>query len=133
MMMHLAGDLRIMHEDVFADESLKGLGTAKTGTALRTGEGGQNGALCIKVVASKAAAIAADKTLTVEIMSGAAKDSLEAIDKTTVSGAKAFAKGELVYDYVLPPSAKEWTSVRLTCDDAAATGSVDVYLQYLAR
>ncbi|GEM_PF-2878815 len=132
-MMHLAGDLRIINEDVFSGQALSGLAGGKAGKALRTGAGGQNGAICVKVVAASACSIVASKTLTVEIQSGDTADGVETIDTKVVAGAKTFAKGELVYDYVLPPSSREYTTVKLTCDDSAATGSVDVYLQYLAR
>lgn len=132
-MMHLAGDLRIVDEDIFDGLALSGLSAGKAGTVLRTGAGGQNGAICVKVVAASACSIAASKKLTVEIQSGDTADGVETIDTKVVAGAKTFAKGELVYDYVLPPSSREYTTVKLTCDDSAATGSVDVYLQYLAR
>ncbi|MDD7202432.1 MAG: hypothetical protein SPF89_11215 [Sphaerochaetaceae bacterium] len=132
-MMHLAGDLRIVNEDVFDGQALGGLTGGKTGKALRTGEGGQNGTLCYKVTAAKAASIAEGKMLTVEILSGDTEDGMEMIAIKTIRGAKTFAKGELVLDFVLPPSSKEYTAVKLTCDDSAATGSVDAYLQYLAR
>ncbi|MFA7167432.1 MAG: hypothetical protein WC096_00875 [Sphaerochaetaceae bacterium] len=51
----------------------------------------------------------------------------------TVSGTKTYAAGALVWDYVLPPSIREWTGVAVACDDNAATGALDVYLKYLGR
>jgi hypothetical protein len=131
--MSLTSDLRYVNQDYHSAVALKDAGSGVAGQVLKTGKGGQNGALCIIVRAASAVSIAASKALTITVKDGAAEDSLASKQAFTVSGAKTYAAGVVVWDFVLPPSINEWTGVTVTCDDTAATGALDVYLKYLAR
>ncbi|WP_320130257.1 hypothetical protein [uncultured Sphaerochaeta sp.] len=129
----LTGDLRVHGEDYHEKTELASASAGVVGAVLDTGEGGQNGALCIKVVANGAVSIADTKKLTITVNEGDASDSLAAKLSYEVAGAKAYADKDLIFDYVLPPSILRYTSVTVTCDDDAAVGYVTIYPKYLPR
>lgn len=131
--MSLSGDLKVFGEQYHEATALADASAGVAGTVIDTGTGGQSGGICIKAVANGAIAIAALKKMTLTINEGEASDDLDAKLSIEVAGEKAIADKALIFDYVLPPSIKRWTSVTVTCDDGDATGAVDIYPTYLPR
>jgi hypothetical protein len=51
----------------------------------------------------------------------------------TLADALSVSHGGLVTRVVLPPDTKPWIKAQVDCDDADASGSIDVFIEYLAR
>ena len=112
---------------------------ANTNTAgtnkLQTGQ--TNGQLEITLSAATAIALADTKVVTLTVTSSATEGGTytEVGSATyTASGATAFAVSDVITSIVIPTNDKvlEWTAVNVATDDAAATGTYDVFVRYVA-
>lgn len=95
---------------------------------------GQN-ALAVTIAAKTPVAIAAAKAFTVTLAES--DDNVTFADTVTMSvtyaTAQVFTAGSAVCRFPLPALGKKWLKVKVSCTDAAASGSVDVFTEYLAR
>ena len=104
---------------------------------LQTGQ--TNGQLEIVVAAATACALADTQVATLTVTSSATEGGTftEVASATyTASGAKTFAVDEVIVSLVIPTNdAKvfEWTKVNVATDDAAATGTYNCFIRYLAN
>lgn len=103
-------------------------------TALNVGN--ELGMLSCTITANTAVAIAAGKIVTFSFMHSDSQDGTYTEQgRTTITTATALSAspGRVVARAVFPPDTKRWIKMRVACDDAAASGSVDVFVEYLAR
>jgi len=113
--------------------------TTATGTkALRAGQ--SQGALAISVIANENIALALGKKFTLSFTESDSEDGVYAAPKTAVSvsvtHAEALAnvrKGTVLISLVLPEDCGKFVKAVFGTDDAAAAGTADVILDYLAR
>jgi len=99
--------------------------------------GNAQGAMAISIFAKTDVVLADTKVLTLNIYDSADNSTFALFAKctsVTADGETTYSAGDQIGDdYVLPPSANEWTKAQLVTDDAAVTGTVDVFLHYLPR
>jgi hypothetical protein len=109
--------------------------TTANGSVVRSGAGGQNGACEVVLTPATAIGLADTKTLTITVQDSADGTSFATVDSfvRTASGATTLPAGTPVWKFVLPETIREYTRVQIATTDAAATGTVDVFLKYLAR
>jgi len=98
--------------------------------------GNKLGMLACTITAAGPVIIAAGKAVTVSFQHADAADGPYAEFGThalTLADALEAAPGGVVARVVLPPDAKPWIRVGIACDDADASGTLDVFIEYLAR
>jgi len=103
-------------------------------TALNVGN--QHGMLACTLTANASVVIATGKAVTLVFQHADSEGGVYADHSThTVALVDALhvAPGGLVARVVLPPDTKPWIRAKLSCDDGAAVGSIDVSVEYLAR
>jgi len=103
-------------------------------TALNVGN--NLGMLGCTITAKSAVTIAATKTVTVTLQHADSQAGSYADHSThTISlvTARSISPGGVVARVVLPPDTKSWIKAVVSCNDTAAAGSVDVFVEYLAR
>jgi len=103
-------------------------------TALNVGN--NLGMLACTLTAKSPVAVAAGKTVTIALQHADSRDGLYAnhsAHAVTLATVLAVSPGGVVARVVLPPDTKPWIKAVVSCDDAAASGSLDVFVEYLAR
>lgn len=101
--------------------------------------GGQEGRLAITIVAKTQITVADTKIITVTV-----KDSLTetgsyvAVEPTlaavkTASGETVYEAGDEIMSVIVPRGARKWVKPNIATDDAAVTGTMDVFAEYLAN
>jgi hypothetical protein len=98
--------------------------------------GNKLGMLACAITAKTAVAIAAGKKVTVSFQhadSNTGTYSDHSTHTVTLANALNVGPGGIVARVVLPPDARRWLKAVVSCDDTAATGSVNVFVEYLAR
>ena len=98
--------------------------------------GNRLGMLACTLTARTGVTIASGKTLTVAFLEADGENgaySGHSSHAVTLAGALHAGPGGVVARFVLPPDAKDWIKAKLSCDDEAASGSLDVFVEYLAR
>jgi len=103
-------------------------------TALNVGN--NLGMLACTITAKSAVTIAAAKTVSVALRHADSQDGAYSDHSThtlTLAAALAASPGHVVARVVLPPDIKPWVKALVSCDDTAAAGSIDVFVEYLAR
>ena len=98
--------------------------------------GRQLGTLACTLTAKNSVAIAAGKTLTVTFQDAGSEGgaySDHSSHAVTLAGALHVGQGGVVARIVLPLDARDWIKVKLACDDETASGTVDIFVEYLAR
>ncbi|MCP4339627.1 MAG: hypothetical protein GY799_12230 [Desulfobulbaceae bacterium] len=103
--------------------------TSVDGSSSITGINGQSGKIAIRCEPTVAVAVADATVLTLTLQHSTDNATWVTLDtfSTPSSGAKAFAIGELIHEFVLPRNSFDYTRVQLATTDAAATGTVDVF------
>ncbi|WP_029896600.1 hypothetical protein [Desulfohalovibrio reitneri] len=101
---------------------------------------GAMGALEVVVTAASDISLAQDATLTIGLEHSADDGVQEAFANVgeqfaavSASGPLAFEEGEVVCRLAVPSTLKKHARLTLATTDAAATGAVDAWLEYLAR
>jgi hypothetical protein len=105
-------------------------------TNLQTGQ--TNGQLEIVMSAATAIALADTKVITLTVTSSATVGGTftEVGSATyTASGTTTFAVSDIITSIIIPTNDKvlEFTKVNVATDDAAATGTYDVFVRYVAN
>jgi hypothetical protein len=98
--------------------------------------GRQLGMLACTLTAKNSVAIAAGKTLTVTFQDAGSEGgpySDHSSHAVTLAGGLRVGPGGVAARIMLPPDARDWIRVRLACDDEAASGALDIFVEYLAR
>ena len=98
--------------------------------------GNKLGMLACTITAGAAVNIAAGAAVTISFRHADTADGPYADCGThavTLADALEAAPGGLVARVVLPPDTKPWIKAKVSCDDTGASGSVDVFVEYLAR
>jgi len=98
--------------------------------------GNNLGMLACALTARSPVAVAAGKTVTVALQhadAGGGPYADHSAHAVTLADALAVSPGGVVTRVVLPPDTKPWIKAAVSCDDAAASGSLDVFVEYLAR
>lgn len=96
------------------------------------------GALELALVAATQVGFTAGKSLTVTVQdcdtqSGSYADAPVLFKKTFVAGANTIKAGEVIGVLPLASDVRPFVKVKLTTDDAAPSGTVDVFTTYLPR
>lgn len=125
----IGDDLKVFGEMYFEKQALPKNDTL-TSKFISTGEGGSNAGISIKAIANTAITLAATKKVSFTIMDSDGSNETTLFTKDLDASVK---RGTLLFEFVLPPQVKENTKVVITSDDAAVTGSVDIYPRYLPR
>lgn len=132
------------HKLQFADQLFEAAMTFPANTSATATNpmrvGGANGNLAITVVGADTDVLLADtKIFTLSYTEATTESGVYAAANPavssvyTASGAYAPAVGIVMNRLVLPPDAGPWIKAVLATDDAAADGTVDVFLEYLAN
>ena len=103
-------------------------------TALNVGN--KLGMLACTVTAKTAVTIAAGSTVTLTFHHGDSESGTYANHSThtvTLAGALNVSPGGVVARVVLPPDTKRWLKALVSCSATGATGSINVFAEYLAR
>ena len=128
--------LRI-HGESLAENQLLPKNTQAAGNGGPQRAGSLMGAAEIVVKAVTPVTIAAGKSLTVIMEDGEEAGTLSAMPLTfkLTAGASALTRpvGEIIGRIPLPSNCRRYLRVMLGTDDAAASGAVDVFFQYLPR
>jgi len=105
-------------------------------TALRVD--GTRSRMAVTVLAKTTVAIADTKTLTISLKECATEDGTFAAPTPdshsvviTMSGATAYAVGDRIASLILPENIGEWVKPVISTNDAAASGTIDVIIEYL--
>lgn len=125
----IGNDLRVFNEQYFENTAIPKNDNIVS-EPLSTGEGGGNGSILIKALAASAISITDTKKVTFSVITsdGTHETTLFAQDITANT-----KKNTVLFEYVLPPSVKELTKVKIESDDTAVTGTVNIYPQLLPR
>ena len=94
------------------------------------------GMLACAITAALPVAIAAGKAVAVAFQHADSADGPYADHSThsvTLAAALSASPGGVVARFVLPPDTKPWIKAKVSCDDAGASGALDVFIEYLAR
>lgn len=131
----ISEDLKSAQDYLFEDTTVPA-NTTTTGDAQLVG--GTNGALEIKVIAKTALAIANTKVITIKLTGSSTEDGsftdVATLYSLTASGGDgAIDAGTELGQYIPNPEDPLWLKAVVTTDDAAATGTIDCYIKYLAR
>jgi len=106
--------------------------TSVTTARHQSGEGGQLGSCIILVRADTDVTIATTENITVTIndneLATGGTDTVVASLAQTAVGEKVYAAGETIAEFILPRTVKEFTSVTVATDDAAASGTFSAFL-----
>ena len=98
---------------------------------------GTQGALEIVVACNTAITIAAAKKLEIELYDSADDSAFAAVDGCKVvitdSSETTYAAGDEICRINPPSTLRQYAKIRFLTDDAAASGAVDAWLDYLAR
>jgi hypothetical protein len=109
--------------------------TTTTGDAVQVG--GTQAELEVVAVAATDIGLADTKVLTLKLTGADTSDGsftdLVTLNTTTASGATTITAGTELGRYVVKPSDDLYAKAVIITDDAAATGSVDVYLRRVCR
>ena len=97
--------------------------------------GNRLGMLACAITASNSVSIAPGKTITVTFLHGDSDGAYGEHSSHAISFADGLdvGPGGVVARMLLPPDARRWIKATLSCDDAAASGALDVFAEYLAR
>jgi hypothetical protein len=98
--------------------------------------GNQLGMLACTLTAKTTVAIAAGKKVTVTFQHADSEGGPYAeygACTVTTADALSVGPGGVVARCLLPPDSKKWIKAALACDDTAASGSLDIFIEYLAR
>ena len=107
--------------------------TASCAQALRTS--GHGGSLAVTIDAKSAVSLPAATKLSVVIKDGDTETGLATVVTHTLefATAKAFTAGDVIARIPLVDKTRLYTGVAIGTDKAGVTGTVDVFLEYLAR
>ena len=95
--------------------------------------GNKLGMLACAVTAKSDVSIAAGTTLTVTFLHSDSDGAYGEHSSHTITLADALelGPGGVVARVLLPPDARRWIKAVVSCDDAAASGSINVFIEFL--
>ena len=95
--------------------------------------GNRLGMLACAITAKSNVSIAAGKTITVAFLHSDSDGAYgeHSSHTVTLAGALELGPGGVVARVVLPPDTRRWIKAALSCDDAAASGSINVFIEFL--
>jgi len=114
---------------IYQDSAAIPKNTTANGSSVVTGDNGQSGKIAARCEITVTGTLADTKALTLVLQTSADNSTWVTLDTFTVtaSGAKTWVVGELVHEFLLPRNVLDYTRVTVATDDAAATGSIDVF------
>lgn len=101
--------------------------------------GGHDGRLAVTIKAATSTLIHDEDILTVTFLDGptsaTADDALSPLHTVTLTmtADTTYAAGDEIISIIIPRGVNKWMTVNVATDDAGATGTIDIYLEYLAN
>jgi len=125
----IAEDLMDASATFYKDETITA--ATKTSSCIRSGAGGQLGAMKIVFRVNDAVSLATTKVITFNVQDAtdSAGSGAETIGTYTLtaSGTTTRANGVKMWEFVLPRTVREFTRVQVISDDSGIVGSMDVF------
>jgi hypothetical protein len=131
----LGQDLKVDGE-YYADALTVPQNDSTNSSSVKTMQGAQNGALQVKVVVNTDIVLADTKVMSIKVQDSADDTTfadVATIYTVTADGETTVSADTVLALFALPTDTGKYTRIVVTTDDAAVTGKVDAYPQYLPR